>query len=168
MVLEKKSSENVLKRVDETDFSQDGIDLPKRGDYHEKPVMHRLPSKSTLRKFRIASIVVLAAGLGPLLFFGFAIYGLVMRELYWVLIAAFCLAGGLLLLLLSFILSARLRCPLCMVPPLVRRGCSKHRDAERLFGSHRFKVATSIIFTNKFRCPYCGERTAMQVRNRQR
>jgi hypothetical protein len=66
----------------------------------------------------------------------------------------------------KFLISGRLRCPLCMMPPLANRGCARHRNAYRLFGSYKLAVAGSILFKDSFRCPYCGEPTAMLARIR--
>ena len=57
--------------------------------------------------------------------------------------------------------AAHARCPLCIGNPLSHRGCSKNARALKLFGSYRLTVAISVIFTGKFRCPYCGEYTAV-------
>jgi hypothetical protein len=97
---------------------------------------------------------------------GFLIQGFVTRELVCFIIAGGVVAAGLTCLTLNFMMSGRLRCPLCMVTPLQNRRCSKHRSAPKLFGSHRLSVALSILFKQSFRCPYCGEATAMQVRPR--
>lgn len=71
-------------------------------------------------------------------------------------------------MIVNFVMAGRIRCPLCMLPPLLNRRCTKHKGATTLLGSHRLNVALSILFKNSFRCPYCGEPTAMQVRQRGR
>ena len=53
-------------------------------------------------------------------------------------------------------------CPLCCTPVLAPKGCTKHRDAKKLMGSHRLRVALAILFPNRFRCPYCNESTALE------
>jgi len=63
-------------------------------------------------------------------------------------------------------IAARSGCPLCNTPVLAPKGCVKHRHAKKLLGSHRLRVAAAILFTNWFRCPYCNEATALEVRNR--
>ena len=89
-----------------------------------------------------------------------------MEERRWFVCAGVSVGIVLFCLAVNFALSSRLRCPLCMVPPMQNRGCSKHRTATRMLGSYRLKVATSIMFKDSFRCPYCGEPTSMQVRQR--
>ncbi|QTN34126.1 hypothetical protein HZ994_17980 [Akkermansiaceae bacterium] len=128
--------------------------------------MHRLSSQDTLRRFRIASVLVLLTFLMIPVATGLLIGALALKRHDWLPYVGIAVGVSVLFSLLSFIMSARLRCPLCMVPPLVNRRCSKHRTAETMFGSHKFKVAHSIIFADSFRCPYCGEPTAMEVRRR--
>lgn len=66
----------------------------------------------------------------------------------------------------QWVLAARTRCPLCLTPVLARKACSKNRNARTLFGSYRIRVAAGVLFKGSFRCPYCNEPTAMQVRDR--
>ena len=76
------------------------------------------------------------------------------------------LAASLLAAILQWILAARVRCPLCMTQVLAHKSCSKHRTARTLLGSHRLRVSFTVLFRGYFRCPYCGEPTAMEVRRR--
>ena len=66
-------------------------------------------------------------------------------------------ATTLVLGLLQSVLSSQTACQLCQTLVLREFKCSKSPNAHPLFGSYRLKVAASIIFTGKFRCPYCGE-----------
>jgi hypothetical protein len=51
-----------------------------------------------------------------------------------------------------------LKCPLCMNPVWGKRMCQKHPKAKRALGvSYRLGIATSVVFKNRYRCPYCGE-----------
>lgn len=119
-----------------------------------------------MRRFRIASALVILMFLMVPVAIGFALGGLLLNEHRMFLFAAIAAALWLVCLVLNFAQNGRLRCPLCMVPPLQNRGCSKHRSAKTMLGSHRLKVAHSIIFADSFRCPYCGEPTTMEVRQR--
>jgi dTMP kinase len=68
-------------------------------------------------------------------------------------------------LTLALWLSAgRARCPLCIGNPLAHNACVTHRKTRRLFGSYRLYVALSILLKGRFRCPYCGEPAAIEVR----
>lgn len=130
--------------------------------------MHRLPSKSVLWRFRFAAWVVIIKMLGLLPAFGILGYGVWKHDVQWIQIGGGVFAAILLLLIFNMLLTSRLRCPLCMVPPLQNRGCSKHRDVKRIFGSHRLEVALSILIREHFTCPYCGEKTAMEARDKGR
>lgn len=94
------------------------------------------------------------------------IYALVIGNNDFLIYAVIAAGSAFLCMVVNFILCGRLKCPLCMMPPLQNRRCSKHRTATRFLGSHRLKVALKILFAGHFRCPYCGEPTAMQVRQR--
>ena len=50
--------------------------------------------------------------------------------------------------------------------PLAHKACVMHRNTRRLFGSYRLRVAMAVVFLGWFRCPYCGEPTAIAVRHR--
>ena len=92
--------------------------------------------------------------------------GFTFGERQVVLSSVWCMGGSLLFLAVTTIFAARLKCPLCMMPPLQRRGCSKNRKASKFAGSYRLKVALGILGSNQFRCPYCGEQTMMAARKR--
>jgi hypothetical protein len=53
-----------------------------------------------------------------------------------------------------------------MMPVMVNKRCAKHGKARTVLGSHRLRVALSILFRNAFNCPYCMESTAVRVRSR--
>jgi hypothetical protein len=79
---------------------------------------------------------------------------------------AFGLLAGILMILLWWLLASRANCPLCMMPVMVNKRCAKHGKARTVLGSHRLRVALSILFRNAFNCPYCMESTAVRVRSR--
>jgi len=128
--------------------------------------MHRLSSHYLLKRFRIASLFLVITFLSLPVAIGFLSYGLLEKDAGWMQVAGYVLAAGLVLKVLSHMVGGRLKCPLCMGTPLRNLGCSKHKSAQTLFGSHKLDVAVSILFQDKFRCPYCGETTGMQVRER--
>lgn len=128
--------------------------------------MHRLSSHYVLKRYRIASLFIVFMFLTLPVAVGFFLYGLYEKDASWMQNAGIVLAAGVVLKLLSFMVGGRLKCPLCMGAPLRNLGCSKHRTAETMLGSHKLAVATSVIFQGKFRCPYCGETTGMHVRER--
>ena len=95
---------------------------------------------------------------------GFLGYGLFMKLEEWVIYAVITMAAGFACGIFVLLVGSWVKCPLCMMPPLQKRGCAKHRTARTLLGSHRLQVALSVIFRGYFRCPYCGEPTTMEVR----
>lgn len=130
--------------------------------------MHRLPTKSTLWRYRLASCLLFLLIIGLLPAVGILAYGVVTNDIPSITISGYIFGGLVLLLLFNFILTSKLRCPLCLVSPLQNRGCSKHRNVQRILGSHRLKVAKSILLEGRFSCPYCGEMTAMEIRSKNR
>lgn len=69
-------------------------------------------------------------------------------------------------ILLQWMVAQQTNCPLCITPVLASKACAKNRHARKVLGSHRLRVALAILFRNSFRCPYCNEPTALEVRNR--
>ena len=130
--------------------------------------MHRFRSKSTIHRLRFSAFLVcLKFLLGPTAL-GVLFYAL-HRGDYKLTIVALALGGGTILnVILQWIFASRTRCPLCMTPVLADKECSKHRRASPLFGSYRLRVALSILFKNSFRCPYCHEKSALEVRPQRR
>ena len=128
--------------------------------------MHRLPSDSIKRKFRIAAFLVLLRWVSIPVAIGYLAYGLSTREHWWLVGAA--IAGGMAVIFgaVNLAMGGKIKCPLCMMPPLLGRRCSRHRTAKTAFGSHHLLVALHVLAKGSFRCPYCGEPTAMKAREK--
>jgi hypothetical protein len=78
---------------------------------------------------------------------------------------ALALGGSALVLaVLQWIFASGGKCPLCTMPVLSKKGCSKHRNARCVAGSHRMPVAFGVLFKGHFRCPYCNEPTLLELR----
>lgn len=128
--------------------------------------VNRLRSASTVYRFRMAALVLFLMVVLGVVSVGVVIftYLVVDRELAFYgligLLAAFVLA------LILCLMSSRTNCPRCMIPVLSTKACSKNDKAKAVFGSHRFRVALSILFKDSFTCPYCLEPTAMKARPR--
>ncbi|MFT4176118.1 MAG: hypothetical protein QM627_05630 [Luteolibacter sp.] len=119
-------------------------------------------------RFRLSALLVLMIALGIPSAIGVLVYSLVIenREISWIAIGMF---GGLAICAAwQWLLANHAKCPLCHVPSISHKRCSRHRNAKRLFGSFRFRVAASILLQNSFRCPYCGERSALELRRHHR
>ena len=128
--------------------------------------MHHLPTQHAVIRFRLAALLLLIKWL---LFTGSAAVlaysaWLGSRPLAQVAVG---MVGLVVPVMFAQWLSAtRARCPLCIGHPLAHRACATHRDTRRLFGSYRARVAMTVIFRGRFRCPYCGESAAVAVRQR--
>jgi hypothetical protein len=69
--------------------------------------------------------------------------------------------GGLALSLITWLIAFFKRraasCPLCKGTPLLNSGALPHSRATRIFPlNHGVSAVISIMFTQKFRCMYCG------------
>lgn len=129
--------------------------------------MHNLPSKSMVRRFRLAAWLLLLKWFLVLLFlawFGYAMWREKMDHAYWAI--GLAVPAAMLTALAHWIIAMRARCPLCFVPSFSHQQCSKHRKATHFLGSYRLLVALAVALRGWFRCPYCGEPTAMKVRRR--
>jgi len=128
--------------------------------------MHRFANGSSILRFRIAAFLFLLRSLLPVVGLPMLLVALLMDEYEWFWVAFGLLVAFPLVAAVQWLLAARVRCPLCLVPPLVSRGCSKNRRAKTLFGSYRLRVALSALVLGHFRCQYCGEPTEMRARER--
>lgn len=128
--------------------------------------MHRFQSKSTIIRFRFASLLLCLKCLLAPAAAGLLAYSIFKHDmtLTWIAIGLGC--ATLFALILQWIVAARTRCPLCLTPVLATKGCSKHRNAKTFLGSYRLRVSLAVLFKGAFRCPYCNEPSAMEVRNR--
>jgi len=128
--------------------------------------MHRFPSKSVIFRFRIGAILFVLRGV--LLVLGLPLLSLAMlldlRQSFFISIAM--LGSFPIVAILHWLVSAKARCPLCFAQPLLHKGCSKSRKAQRLLWSYRLKIALDTMFLGHFRCQYCGEPSQMKARER--
>jgi hypothetical protein len=128
--------------------------------------MHRFQSQSTITRFKFSALLIclkylMVPGTGGLL-----VYSLAENDRQLTFIAIALGAGTLLMIGLQWVIAQRTRCPLCLTPVMANKGCSKHRNAKTVLGSHRLRVALAIIFRGSFVCPYCHEPSAMEVRTK--
>lgn len=68
-------------------------------------------------------------------------------------------AGSVFTLIVSYYQRRSARCPLCIGTPLLNTGARAHKKSQ-CFGplNQGQSAVLSIIFTQKFRCMYCGTR----------
>ena len=128
--------------------------------------MHRLPNQQTVRRFRMAAMLLLFNRLLVICLPVFLVYSLIIGAPALPHVGLAMVGASVLLAIFLWALVNRLRCPLCLGLPLAISGSVKNRRALRLLGSYRFRVAVTILTKGHFRCPYCGEFTSVEVRRR--
>ena len=130
--------------------------------------MHRLPSQSSVIRFRLAAVLLLVKWAVFVAALGLLGYSILLHETQLTYVGLGLLGMALLAALVQWIVAARARCPLCLVPSFSSKQCSKNRKARHVIGSYRLYVALAVIFRGYFHCPYCGEPTSIEVRQRLR
>lgn len=131
--------------------------------------MHKFSSTQAIRRIRLAALLLAAKFLLTPAAAGVLFYSLCVADRQLTIVGLGILSAAVISVIMQWLVARRANCPLCMTPVLARKGCAKHRSARPLFGSHRLPVALAVLFRDRFRCPYCGEPTLMQVReNRHR
>jgi hypothetical protein len=127
--------------------------------------MHCFRARSAIRRLRIAAVVIVMTFLiaifsTSLLVYAFAVHDdeMLLQSLYLILLTSA-------MLVLRWLLSIRTNCPLCMAPVMAKNHCATHRHSKRTLGSHRMRVALSILLTNRFTCPYCHERSELRLKS---
>lgn len=128
--------------------------------------MHRLPSRSSIRRFRVAALLLLAKCLMAPAAAAVLVYAMITHDNRLILMSLGGMLLTVLVAILQWMMAARTHCPLCMTPVLASKRCMKHRNARPFFGSYRLRVSLGVILVNSFRCPYCNEPTALKVRDR--
>lgn len=128
--------------------------------------MHRLRHLRTLVFVRLTSVLLLTSYLLSV--------GTLMLASYSVVTGNRTLLNysmGLFFLCLFSWLSYRIcapstQCPLCMMPALLPRPCSRSAKARTFLKSYHLRVAIDVIIKRYFFCPYCGEPSKCEVRER--
>lgn len=153
---------NEKKRIDLSQNQRKGV-ITYGYPFFLNSMLH-LPSRSAVLRFRLTAVgwlLLLLLVPGAVAMACFTLF-VMKREPAG--IALILIGLAVLVFLMYWMLSLRARCPRCLVGSFTRRSCSRHGSARSLLGSHRLKVAVSVIFKNHFQCPYCGEFTAMKPR----
>lgn len=128
--------------------------------------MHRLSNEGSVFRFRVAAVLLLVKWLLVPASLASLLYTILLDHRELILVSLGVIGLTVVVAILQWVVSARCRCPLCIGLPLSRTATVKNRNAQRLLGSHRLRVAHSIFLKGYFRCPYCNEPTAMEVRDR--
>ena len=128
--------------------------------------MHRLPNQYLVTRFRFAAWLFLGNWLLVVVAMALLGYSLWVVDPHLSHLAIALLGLAVLVTVAQWLIAAHARCPLCIGRPLAHKSCAIHRNTRRLLGSYRLRVAMSVAFLGRFRCPYCGEPTAIEVRHR--
>lgn len=128
--------------------------------------MHRFQSKSTITRLRFAALFICLKWLLIPATAGILVYSILQHDNRLTWIAMGLGFGTVCLTIIQWILSSRVRCPLCMTPVLAAKRCSKHRNAKKALGSYRLRVALTVLLKGRFYCPYCHEPSVLAVRDR--
>lgn len=126
-------------------------------------IMHHPRSISAARRLRLACLLLLGSRLLTMVAGGLLLFSLHANDRHLTILGSGFLIIGLMLIIAQWVSASHAGCPLCRTPVLAPMRCMKHRRARSLLGSYRLRVALAIMFTERFRCPYCNESTAMDV-----
>ncbi|KAB2641325.1 MAG: hypothetical protein DVB25_02145 [Verrucomicrobia bacterium] len=126
--------------------------------------MHRLPNQQAVSRFRLAALLLICNRVLIVAIPILLVYSLVIEDPALTHLILALMSVPMSLTVILWVLTARLRCPLCIGLPFAISGSVKSRLARSLLGTYSLRVATSILMQGHFRCPYCGEFTAVEVR----
>lgn len=126
--------------------------------------MHRLRYSSCVIRFRLSAFLMLANFLLAAIAAGMLIHSMIIESRPLAMAGIALMTFCMLLVIVQWMAASLAACPLCHTAVLAPKSCMKHRRARTLLGSHRLRVASSVIFRNRFRCPYCNEFTTMELR----
>ena len=128
--------------------------------------MHHLRTLSAIRRFRVAAFLLFGNYLLAPAAAGLLVYSLLVSSREGVMLGGGLVVISLIGVIMQWMVASRANCPLCITAVLAPRACMKNRRALSFMGSHRLRVALTILFKNRFRCQYCNEPTLMQIRER--
>lgn len=126
--------------------------------------MHKLPNKSSIFRYRLVALLICIKWLLFITAAGIVLYSFLNHDKELTLLGLKISAIIVPIYFLRLIYASLCQCPLCRVPILSGKACSKHRDAKTFLGSYRLLVALQVLFLSRFRCPYCNEPTELKSR----
>jgi len=130
--------------------------------------MHQYQSISSIRRLRLAAALMCVRCLLSAVFLVVLADSLILCDLELALIGIGLIGLTLLVGCFQWIAASESHCPLCRTAVLMNNKCAKHKRVRRFMGSHRLPVAVSILFRKSFICPFCHERTTLEVRTHKR
>lgn len=125
--------------------------------------MHLSSPVSDFRRLRIASILLLINRMLLLAAVGLLVVSLFANERDLMIFGSIFVAISVLLLVAQWIVASQVGCPMCKTPVFSPIRCLKHRKARRLLGSYHLRVALAIMFTDRFRCPFCNQKSEVNL-----
>lgn len=129
--------------------------------------MHRFANRSSIFRLQFCALLyVVGYGLLIVSALSLAVFMMMRADVQLLRGALAGFGFGAILLFFQWLLSQRVYCPLCRMPVIGKKSCNRHRNASKRFGSYRIPVALGVLFNGWFRCPYCNEPSALEVRNR--
>lgn len=126
-------------------------------------IMHCPRSLPDTRRLRLASLMLLGNRLLILTAIGLLLVSMFANDHQLTILGSGFVIISFLLIIAQWIAASHAGCPLCQTPVFSPMRCMKHHKARRLLGSYQLRVALAIMFTDRFRCPYCNKDTAMDV-----
>lgn len=126
--------------------------------------MHHPRHSFTIRNMRIAALMLCIKRLAIAVAIAFLLVSAMRADPRLSITGLSLLGATLLFTVIQWMFASAAKCPLCMMPVLSRKGCSRHRHAKSVLGSQRLRVALSILLKGSFRCPYCNEPTVLRLK----
>ena len=119
--------------------------------------MHYVKSSARANAFRRASIILIFAALSIVIAVGAIVNTLIQKteESLWLL--GISIISALAFSILALIVSGTCRCQLCQASTMRSLKCTHHKNAQKLAGSYRLRIAVSVLAKGSYRCSYCGE-----------
>jgi len=130
--------------------------------------MHRYQSNTSIRRLRLAAVLMCVRCLLSLVSVGVLMWSLISFDFKLATVGIDLVALTVVVGILQWLPAASTHCPLCRTTVLAGSGCAKHRRVRRILGSHRLPVALSIVFRKSFVCPYCHEQTSLKIHRSER
>jgi hypothetical protein len=128
--------------------------------------MHRFSSRRSIIRIRITAVLISLKWFCTTAAIICMVWGLIADDNPTVLAGLALLLTAMVLVIAQWWYAAGTRCPLCLTPVMASNGCSRNRKARKFLGSYRLQVALAVLFTSRFRCPYCAEPSILLMRNR--
>jgi hypothetical protein len=128
--------------------------------------MHRYRTLRPIIWIRLCALFYLLSLVYSVTLFVFTFYAVLHHSHQMMLNLLYGIGGYVALWILYVWTSSLSKCPLCRSGPMSAKRCAKHSSARKTLGSYRLTVALSVVFLNRFRCPYCGESTRLQVKEK--